>query len=106
MPQLLLPQAQAGHVCAGVVLLNVPLAAECWEGQGDEAELSLPKGPVVHFGRKFYLPKWLATGKVSTSSSEVFLTHISSWEFLVLTKVQYAACFICCFIYQGKGTTV
>lgn len=73
---------------------------------GSARQLSLPKDPVVHTGRKFYLPKWLATGKVSTSSSEVFLTHISSWEFLVLTKVQYAACLICCFIYQGKETTV
>lgn len=105
-PSCCSPRAQAVHVCAGEVLLNVPLAAGWWEGRADEAELSLPKDPVVHIGRKFYLPKWLATGKVSTSSSEVFLTHISSWEFLVLTKLQYAACLICCFIYQGKETTV
>lgn len=73
---------------------------------GREHQPSLPKNPVVHMGRKFYLPKWLATGKVSTSRSEVFLTHISSWEFLVLAKVQYAACSIFCFIYRGKETTV
>lgn len=92
-----------------LVLLSIPWAA-CvvwgpgWRGRA--RQFSLPKDRVVHIGRKFYLPKWLAAGKVSTSRSEVFLTRISSWEFLVLTKVQYAECVIFCFIYQGKKTTV
>lgn len=98
-PGLRLCMCVLGRCCS----MSLQLLGGWW---GSARQLSLPKDPVVHTGRKFYLPKWLATGKVSTSSSEVFLTHISSWEFLVLTKVQYAACLICCFIYQGKETTV
>lgn len=90
-------------------LVNVSLTScvvwgPTWWGR--PCQSSFPKDLVVHTGRKLYLPKWLATGKVSTSRSEVLLTHISSWEFLMLTKVQYVVCLIFCFIYQGKETTV
>lgn len=80
-----------------LVLLSVPSAPCVVSGPGGwgrTRHFSLPKGWAVHIGRKFYLPKWLATGQGSTSRSEVFLAHISSWEFVVLAEVQYAACLI------------
>lgn len=110
MPQFALHLQFKHNMCMqACVLVNVSLTScvvwrSTWWGRA--CQFSFPKDLVVHIGRKFYLPKWLATGKVSTSRSEVFLTHISSWEFLMLTKVQYAVCLIFCFIYQGKETTV
>lgn len=110
MPQFTVHLQFKQNMCMlAYVIVNVSLTScvvwrPTWWGRA--CQFSFPKGLVVHIGRKFYLPKWLATGKVSTSRSEIFFTHISSWEFLILTKVQYAMCLIFCFIYQGKEVTV